>query len=294
MPMSVQRAALIPWLLLALLSLIWGSSFILMKRGLDTFSAEQVAALRLSISFLAMLPLALRRYPKAARKDWKHLVVVGWAGSGFPAFLFALAQTRIPSAVAGMLNSLTPIFTLLLGMLFFGLSFRWSWLIGIFLGLLGVTLIIGQMNNWTFGAAGWFALAALGGTVFYAISGNTVKTYLGHLDSFTIGSLGFATVGIPALLLLFSTDFLYKMAAVEGAWASLGYITLLALFGTVFASVLFYYVVQRTNQVFASMVSYLIPLVAIGWGLLDGEHLHWIFLVGMALILAGVQTTRKT
>ena len=265
-----------------------------MKRGLDTFSAEQVAALRLSISFLAMLPLALRRYPKAARKDWKHLVVVGWAGSGFPAFLFALAQTRIPSAVAGMLNSLTPIFTLLLGMLFFGLSFRWSWLIGIFLGLLGVTLIIGQMNNWTFGAAGWFALAALGGTVFYAISGNTVKTYLGHLDSFTIGSLGFATVGIPALLLLFSTDFLYKMAAVEGAWASLGYITLLALFGTVFASVLFYYVVQRTNQVFASMVSYLIPLVAIGWGLLDGEHLHWIFLVGMALILAGVQTTRKT
>ena len=121
-----------------------------------------------------------------------------------------------------------------------------------------------------------------------------MKTYLGHLDSFTIGSLGFATVAIPALLLLFSTDFLYKMAAVEGAWASLGYITLLALFGTVFASVLFYYVVQRTNQVFASMVSYLIPLVAIGWGLLDGEHLHWIFLVGMALILAGVQTTRKT
>lgn len=291
--MILQRASLIPWLLLGLLSLIWGSSFILMKKGLDAFSSEQVAAIRLSISFLCMVPMAISRYNQVARKDWKHLIVVGWAGSGFPAFLFALAQTRIPSAVAGMLNSLTPLFTLLLGMLFFGLSFRWSWLLGIILGLLGVTLIIGQINDWTFGSAGWYALAALGGTIFYAISGNTVKTHLGHLDSFTIGSLGFATVGMPALLVLFSTDFTYRLTEIEGAWLSMGYISLLALFGTVFASILFYYVVQRTNQVFASMVSYLIPLVAIGWGLLDGENLHWIFIVGMVLILIGVQTTRK-
>ena len=204
---TTERPSFIPWILLGVLSIIWGSSFILMKRGLDAYDPIQVAGLRLSISFLAMLPFALRNVRKVKRKDWPFLVIVGWAGSGFPAFLFALAQTRISSAVAGMLNSLTPIFTLAIGMLFFGLIFRRSWLWGILLGLIGVFLIIGQVNHWTLGNTGWFALAALGGTFFYAISGNTVKAHLQHLDSMTIGSLGFSTVGIPALLVLFSTDF---------------------------------------------------------------------------------------
>jgi drug/metabolite transporter (DMT)-like permease len=289
----VSRSPFLPWLLLALLSLIWGSSFILMKRGLEVYSAQQVAALRLSISFLSMLPLALQRCNRVTRKDWPWLAVVGWAGSGFPAFLFALAQTRISSAVAGILNALTPLFTLVLGMLFFGLPFRRAWLSGILLGLLGVGLIVGQLNGWAFGTLGWYALAALGGTIFYAISGNTVKQRLAHLDAFTIGSLGFAVVGLPALLLLFSSDFLVRLADTPGACQALGYISLLALFGTVFASVLFYYVVQQTNQVFGSMVSYLIPLVALGWGVADGEAIHWIFLAGLVLILAGIHTTRQ-
>lgn len=265
-----------------------------MKRGLEVFAPEQVAALRLGISFTAMLPLALWRMGRIRRSEWPWLAVVGWAGSGFPAFLFALAQTRISSGIAGILNALTPVFTLLLGMLFFGLSFRWSWTGGILLGLLGVGLVIGQLNGWTFDSMGWYALAALGGTVFYAISGNTVKQRLAHLDAFTIGSMGFATVGVPALILLFGSDFTRRMDTVPGAWAALGYIALLALFGTVFASVLFYHVVQRTNQVFGSMVSYLIPLVAVGWGVADGEHMHWIYLAGLGLILAGVHTTRAT
>lgn len=284
---------LLPWLLLALLSLIWGSSFILMKRGLEVFEPNQVAGIRLSVSFLMMLPFALLRFRRARPADWKHLAVVGWAGSGIPAFLFALAQTRIPSAVAGMLNSLTPLFTLLLGMLLFGLPFKRNWLLGILLGLGGVTLIIGQVNGWAFGHTGLYALAALGGTVFYAISGNTVKTHLPHLDSTTIGSLGFLTVGIPAMLVLASGDFTHTMASDPQAWAALGYVSLLAMFGTVFASVLYYYVVQQTDQVFGSMVSYLIPLVAVGWGHFDGEAMHTVFLVGLLLILLGIQTTRR-
>lgn len=290
----MSRPSLLPFFLLALLSVIWGSSFILMKRGLEVYGPGQVAALRLGISFVAMLPLALWRLNRVRRGEWPWLAVVGWAGSGFPAFLFALAQTRISSGVAGILNALTPVFTLLLGMLFFGLSFRWSWLAGILLGLLGVGLVIGQLNGWTFDSLGWYALAALGGTVFYAISGNTVKQRLPHLDAFTIGAMGFATVGPPALIVLFGSDFTHRLVTAPGAWAALGYIALLAIIGTVLASVLYYYVVQRTNQVFGSMVSYLIPLVAVGWGVADGEEMHWIYLAGLALILAGVHTTRKT
>ncbi len=290
---STERPSLIPLLLLGVLSIIWGSSFILMKRGLEAYDPIQVAGLRLSISFMSMLPLAMRNYHKVTRKDWPYLFVVGWAGSGFPAFLFALAQTRISSAVAGMLNSLTPLFTLLLGMLFFGLIFRKSWLWGILLGLLGVFLIIGQVNHWTLGNTGFYALAALGATLFYAISGNTVKAHLSHLDSMTIGSLGFSTVGIPALLVLFSTDFTTRLFSDPIAPISLGYIALLAIFGTVIASILFYYLIQKTDQIYGSMVSYLIPLVAVGWGLLDGENLHWTYLVGLVLILVGVRSARS-
>lgn len=290
---TTERPSFIPWILLGVLSIIWGSSFILMKRGLDAYDPIQVAGLRLTISFLAMLPFALRNARKVKRKDWPYLVIVGWAGSGFPAFLFALAQTRISSAVAGMLNSLTPIFTLAIGMLFFGLIFRRSWLLGILLGLIGVFLIIGQINHWTLGNTGWFALAALGGTIFYAISGNTVKAHLQHLDSMTIGSLGFSTVGIPACLVLFSTDFIDRLQTNPVAAHSLGYIAILAIFGTVIASILFYYLIQKTDQIFGSMVSYLIPLVAVGWGILDGESMHWTYLAGLVLILAGVRTARS-
>ena len=294
MSSSMERPSFIPWLLLGVLSIIWGSSFILMKRGLEIYDPIQVAGLRLSISFLAMLPLAVRNWHKVTRRDWPFLVIVGWAGSGFPAFLFALAQTRISSAVAGMLNSLTPIFTLALGMLFFGLAFKRAWLTGILLGLIGVFIIIGQVNHWTFGTAGWYALAALGATMFYATSGNTVKARLGHLDSMTIGSLGFFTVGFPALLVLFSTDFMFQLQTEPLAWSAMGYIALLAIFGTVIASLLFYYLIAETDQIFGSMVSYLIPLVAVGWGLLDGETLHWTYLAGLVLILAGVRTARST
>lgn len=294
MPAPTERPSFVPWILIGILSLIWGSSFILMKRGLEAYDPIQVAGLRLGISFLAMLPFALKNLRKVTARDWPFLVIVGWAGSGFPAFLFSLAQTRISSAVAGMLNSLTPLFTLAIGMMFFGLTFRKTWLIGILMGLLGVILIVGQVNHWSIGTTGWYALAALGATLFYATSGNTVKAHLQHLDSITIGSLGFTTVGIPAILILLSTDFTHRVSSHPLGWSALGYVALLAMFGTVIASILFYYLIRETDQIFGSMVSYLIPLVAVGWGILDGESLHWIYGVSLVLILAGVRATRTT
>jgi drug/metabolite transporter (DMT)-like permease len=264
-----------------------------MKRGLEVYDPLQVAALRVSISFAALLPLALSRIRFVAARDWPHFVVVGWAGSAIPAFLFALAQTRIDSAVAGMINSLTPLFTLLVGMLFFQLRFKSHWLLGIVTGLIGVLLIIGRLNDWTFGPTGWYALAALIATFFYALSGNTVKARLAHLDTYTISSLGFFTAGPPAFLVLLGSGFVSRTQAVSGAWEAIGYIALLALLGTVLASVVFYYLIKLTDQIFGSMVSYLIPLVALGWGVLDGEVLHLSYFIGLLFILSGVHLARS-
>lgn len=264
-----------------------------MKKGLEVYSSVQVGSLRLALSFIILLPVAFHKRSSIRRRDIPWLAVVGWSGSGFPAFLFALAQTHISSGVAGILNSLTPLFTLVLGMTFFGLPFRWSWVAGIGMGLTGVLLIIGQINGWAFGPVGWYALAALSGTVFYALSGNTVKARLAHLDAMTIGSIGFVWVGIPALLILAGTDFTHRIMVAPGSLQAFGAICLLALLGTVFASVLYYHVVQKTNQVFASMVSYLIPLIALAWGFADGESIHTVFLAGLVLILAGVYLTRN-
>lgn len=282
------------WAFLLFLSIIWGSSFILMKKGLAVFTSTEVGALRLGISFVCMAPIAWVRMRKIDRPSWKYIALVGWMGSGFPAFLFALAQTHISSAIAGILNSLTPIFTLIIGMLFFGLPFRWGWVAGILIGLSGVVMIIGQLNGWAFHMNGWYALAALGGTVCYAISGNTVKKHLTHIDALTIGSVGFVLTGIPAVVVLFGLQFPWRYGSDPGFWPAMGYISLLAVFGTVFASVLYYFVVQRTNQVFGSLVSYIIPVVALGWGFMDGEVIHWIFLAGFLMILIGVYTARRS
>lgn len=264
-----------------------------MKRGLEVYDPVQVAALRVSISFGALLPIALLRLRQVLREDWRHFIVVGWAGSAIPAFLFALAQTEIDSAIAGMINSLTPLFTLLVGMLLFQLRFRRHWLLGIVTGLTGVVLIIGRLNDWAFGPGGWYALAALVATIFYALSGNTVKARLTHLDTYTITSMGFLTAGPPALMVLFYSGFVERTLETPGAWAAIGYITLLALFGTVLASAVFYYLIQLTDQIFGSMVSYLIPLVALGWGVLDGEVLHLTYFVGLIFILLGVHLSRS-
>ena len=282
------------WLILAGLSIIWGSSFILIKRGLLVFPPEQVGAMRLGISAIAFFPFLVSQVNRIDWRKLKYLLVVGVTGSGLPAFLFATAQTEISSSLAGILNSLTPLFTLLIGVLVFGSPFSWGKLMGIVLGLAGATSLI--LLSGSSGVEGniWYGLLVVIATISYATSGNVVGKYLNKMDSLLIGAASFGIIGIPLMIyLLLGTNFLQIMQTDPGAWEALGYVSILALIGTFAASVVFFKLIQNTNPVFGSTVAYLIPIVALGWGITDGELVSFYHLIGMALILSGVYLSRR-
>lgn len=274
--------------MLLLLGCIWGSSFILIKQGLVGLSAIQVACLRIIISMLALSPLLIRHLPKVPKGKWLAIFGVGVFGSGIPPFMFALAQTKLDSALTGIINATTPLFTLLLGVAIFGLVLQWMKIAGVIVGLAGSAVLIllgsGQIDTTALGYGSLILVATLG----YGTSINIIGRYLNTLNPLTISAVSFLLIGIPALALLLSTDFIARISTSTAAQQSLGYVAILGVLGTGYASVIFFYLTQRTNALFASTVTYLIPIVALLWGLLIGEIITVYHFIGMALILLGV------
>ena len=289
------RNTWIAWGTLFGLALIWGSSFILIKKGLEYFSSQEVGALRITITFFALTPLAIYRLRQLSRREWKYLALVGVIGSGFPAFLFAKAQTGIDSSLAGILNSLTPLFTLVIGLGFFALRTRWYNITGVFLGLVGAIGLIGVSGGKSFEFNMQYAVYVVIATICYAMNVNIVKYRLKETNAVTITALSFFIIGLPVLLyLLLFTDFLSQMSNEPGAWRGLGYIAILAVVGTGLALIAFNKLVKLVSPLFAASVTYLIPIVAIFWGIIDGEQFSGIFFFWMALILAGVFLANKS
>lgn len=282
------------WLTLIALSLVWGTSFILIKKSLIAFSALQVACLRMSISAIAFLPLVVWNMSKIDWTKLKYLLVVGLTGTALPALLISTAQTQISSSLAGILNSLTPLFTLLIGITFFQLQAGWAKIVGVLLGLAGAVILILMSGNGSVEGNIWYAILMVVASFSYGINGNVVGTYLKEMNALFISAAAFGLVGIPGFIYLVTgTDFFYRMGQVEHAWASLGYVSLLALVGTVAASVLFFRLIQWTSPIFGSTVAYLIPIIALLWGVLDGESIFFFHFIGMALILSGVYLSRS-
>lgn len=285
------------WALLLTVALIWGSSFILMKRGIEVFTPMQVATLRIALSALVLLPFTFREIKKLRKKDWWIFVIVGWIGTTIPAFLFPLAQTQIASSLAAMLNTLVPLNTFVIGLLFFGVVFKWNKLAGALLGLLGALFLIFVQNSGDIALNSYGLLIIVSGTM-YAISMNTIKRYAQNINPFGLTLAAFWTCAPFAIVLLFSGDFLERLTQIgpngshEG-YAAFGYIFILAAFGTALANTLFFFLVQRTSPLFASSVTYLIPFVALLWGVLDGEIIGWSHIVGFGLILSGVYLVSK-
>ena len=279
------------YVVLILLAVIWGSSFILMKRGLDVYSYTQVAALRLFIAFLSLTPFLLRAVKVVQKKHIIPIVVMALFGNGIPAFLFTKAQTQLDSSLVGILNSLVPLFTLLLGVYFFKTKPTKTNIVGIIIGLCGAvfltysTIAEGvEINNYVF-------LVILA-TVMYAISINVIKKYLQDLDALSISSLAFLVIGPVSAVYIFNTDFLALSVTEKGVEALL-YIALLAVVGTSLAVVIFNQLISRSSAIFASSVTYLIPIVAIFWGVFDGEKVTIIHLLSVAIILSGVYLVNK-
>lgn len=263
-----------------------------MKWGLEVYSALQVASMRIGISFLAFLPVILSQLRKVDWSNWKYFLIVGLCGSSIPSFMFAIAQTQVSSSIAGILNSLTPLFTLVIGILFFGNTGSRSKFLGVLLGLCGASLLILMGKNIGIEGNIWYGLLVVVATICYGISVNTVGRFLNTTPSITINSVAFSFVGVPALIYLFSTDFITVLNTHPEGFKALGYITVLALVGTVLATVFFFMMVQRTSPLFSSMVTYLIPIVALFWGVLDGETVSVYHFLGMSLILSGIYLSR--
>ena len=286
-----QNSNVANWSIMIFLAFIWGSSFILMKRGLDVFSYTQVADLRMGLAWLSLLPFVWSQLKKTPTHFWIPLAVVGLFGNGIPAFLFTKAQTQLDSSLTGILNALVPLFTLLIAVFIFKTKVKGYNILGILIGLTGaIWLVAGDgvvMENAHYA---WFVVVA---TICYAISLNTIKNYLGELNPIHITGLAFFFVGPPTLIHLFSTDFLEIMNTQEKAWSALGYIFILAVIGTSMAVAIFNKLVARTTAIFASSVTYLIPIFAIMWGVIDGEHIALQHILGTAIIFAGIYLVNK-
>ncbi|WP_430810329.1 MULTISPECIES: DMT family transporter [unclassified Carboxylicivirga] len=272
---------------LLLLGLVWGSSFILMKIGLKSFTNIQVATLRMGFASMFLLPWALRYIRTLKRPDVLPLIIAGFVGNFIPAFLFTTAQTRIDSSLAGMLNSLTPVFTLLLSVLVFRIKSRLSQFIGIGMGLLGALGLIVSGEDVALSNLNAYAFFVVAATICYAVNINVVKAYLTHLSGIRITALSFFFFGPLAAVIFFSTDI--QAATLNAHWQlHLGAMILLGLVGTASAMLLMNTLIKYSSPVFASSVTYVIPIFAIMWGLLDGEQVTAYHLLFMGVVLFGV------
>jgi drug/metabolite transporter (DMT)-like permease len=280
---------LVSWLLFVLLSLTWGSSFILMKRGLEVYNSEQVASLRMVFAFLFMLPFAFYHLKNAAIKsNWKWYLTVGLFGNFIPAFLFTKAQTGISSSMAGILNALTPLFTLLVGAVAFKGTFSKQQIMGVIVGLAGAVFLLVSRDSKQVNSnllLGWLVVLA---TLCYAISVNIIKHKLSGINSITITAFAFCGIGLPALLNLFNSDFILITTVNPNAFKALIYLAVLGFWGTAVAVILYNILIKETSILFASSVTYFIPVVALAWGVFDGEALYFAQFICIAIIILGV------
>ena len=273
------------------LGIIWGSSFILMKKGIVVFSTNEVAMLRLGIAWLTLLPFTWKSIKSTPKKAWKPLIIVGLFGNGIPAFLFTEAQSKLDSSLIGILNSLVPLFTFIVAIFVFKTKWKISNLLGILIGLTGAIWLISGgelvLDNANYA---WLIIIA---TLCYSISLNTIKFYLQEMSSIQISSLAFMFVGPPCIVALIFSDFYTTLMTTKGSWQALAYTTILAVLGTSVALVLFNKLVKNSTAIFASSVTYLIPIVAIFWGIIDGEQISINHFLAVGIIFTGIYLVNK-
>ena len=281
------------WATLIILALIWGTSFILMKRGLESYDYMQVAALRIFFSFIFLLPLTLRHIRVISKENIVSLIIVGMVGFAIPAALFTKAQTQIDSSLAGILNSLTPLFTLIVGLVIYRRAAKWVNVFGLFIGLIGAIGLIWKGGTDILKGINLYALFIVVATICYGINVNEIKYKLSKLSSVQITSLAFLFTGpVAGVYLLFSD--VDQAIHTPNYLVNLGYIALLALFSSVIAVLIFNHLIKHTSTLFASSVTYLIPIIAIIWGIADGEHIGIMTFFWMGVILAGVYLVNKS
>jgi drug/metabolite transporter (DMT)-like permease len=284
-----MKKSFVPWLILIALSLVWGSSFILMKRGLMAFSSDEVAALRITIASVFLSPLLFKYYKIDLLKNLKGLILMGVFGNLIPAFLFTKAETQISSSLTGMLNALTPLFTILTGIILFQQNITKPKFLGVLIGFMGAVALIVFGDSQEQSQNTQYCLLVVAATLCYAISVNGIKTYLNDLNSITATVWAFILIGPVAAIYLFGfTDVIKHAKESPYGLSSLGYISILAIFGTAISVVIYNQLIKLSGTVFAASCTYLIPVVAIGWGLFDDEVVNFFQMSAVLVIIGGI------
>lgn len=288
-----MKISLQNWIILGVLALTWGSSFILIKQGLVSFTPYQVGALRLCFAggVLAFwgIPNLIKRIPK---NKIGYVALAGFTGNFVPMFLFPIAQTQVSSSMAGILDSLVPLFILLFGALFFQLRGTKNQILGAIIGFIGAVILIGG-DGLTGENSFWHCMIIVFATALYGLNSLILTKYLNDIPSFQLSSSLFTIWLPPAIIILLFSGFPTVFEGTTQQWESLGFVAILGLVGTAIAMILFYKLIQETGSMFSSMVTYLMPIVSVFWGFLVGEKITWLHIVGFILILSGVYLTQK-
>lgn len=288
-----ESRTLSSWIILFVLTVIWGSSYILMKKGLVVYPPMQLASLRIVFAFIAMVWIAVYNFKKIPKNKLKIIFIAGLFGNFLPAYLYAFAQTNVSSSLAGIVNSLTPLFTLLIAVTVVKLKVTRIQTLGIMLGFVGCVGLSMINNSGGLGQINIFILLIVIATLCYGININIIKTKLQEIDSLVMTSCAMMFIGPFAIVYLLTSDVVTLTTQTPGGWEALFYVALLGITGTAIALFMFNRLIQNTGAVFASTVTYLMPVVAVLWGVIDGEELFPLHFAGMALIILGVYLTNK-
>ena len=277
------------------LGFVWGSAFILMKRGLVSFAPMQLASLRLVFAGSVAVFFFMRSYRSLAKRDWLYLSISGTIGNFIPAYLFASAGSEIPSSLSGALNAMTPFFALIFGVILFSQLFLLRQFIGIMVGLAGALILILSKNATGLSFQSEYLLPCskvVLAALLYGINVNIIKSKISHLSPIVNSMVPLTLIALPALCIG-----IYHGTAETAMQASslpaLGYIFILGVIGSAASLIVFNQLVQKTTALFAASVTYLIPVFAFMWGIIDGEPIGIFQFGGMLLILGGITLTKK-
>ncbi len=286
-----KNQSLAKWVYLILLSLIWGSSFILIKKGLTGFGYFEAATIRLMSAGLAFLPFGLSNFGKIPRGQYGYVVLTALLGMFIPAFLFCLAQMKVQSSVAAMLNGLTPVFTFVFSIFIFHIGYKINQVFGLLLGLACAILLAVERSN-TAITFNWHAGLIILAALCYGFNINLIKQRLSHIPAVVLSTVTVSITGLMAFFLAFLPNIgSYHPNQIE--WMPLLALVVLGVFGTAIAQLIQYKLIKETSALFASSTTYIIPVVAVFWGILDGEQFHLIHALSIAGILAAVVLIRK-
>ena len=281
------------WFYLAILSLIWGSSFILIKKGLVGLNSVQLASLRMIFAASVIYIYSYNSIKKIPKKSWKWIVITAYLGTFFPVYLISYGQTEIESGLASIITTVTPINTLIIGIIFFSLTFSIKQLLGLFIGLVGAVLLLYEASETNLNSNIYFSFFIYLTTVGYAASVNLIKKYLTNIPPEAVTAGIFLSISPPAIIVLYFSDFTDLNFQDPLILKSIFFVLVLGVFGSAIAQTLFNKFVKISSPIFASAVTYTMPVVAIFWALIDGETLSIIQFFATAIILLGVYLVNK-